>query len=69
MRTKRSLAPRWETTPARLQFSPPGPSTFALLKKGQNGFALALGGGLALRATKRISIRGSIDYNPVLLFR
>lgn len=49
------------------QFSTPGPPTFALLKKGQNGFALALGGGLDLRASKRISIRGSIDYNPVFI--
>src|ERR1044072_5011606 len=49
------------------QFSTPGPPTFALLKKGQNGFALALGGGLDVRATKRISIRGSIDYNPVFI--
>ncbi len=49
------------------RFSTPGPPTFALLEKGQNGFALALGGGLDLRATKRISIRGSIDYNPVFI--
>lgn len=49
------------------QFSTPGPPTFALLKKGQNGFALALGGGLDLRASKRISIRGSLDYNPVFI--
>ena len=49
------------------QFSTPGPPTFALLKKGDNGFALALGGGLDIRATKRISIRTSIDYNPVFI--
>ena len=49
------------------RFSTPGPPTFALLKKGDNGFALALGGGLDIRATKRISIRGSIDYNPVFI--
>ncbi len=49
------------------RFSTPGPPTFALLEKGQNGFALALGGGLDIRATKRISIRTSIDYNPVFI--
>ena len=49
------------------QFSTPGPPTFALLKKGENGFALALGGGLDIRASKRISIRGSTDYNPVFI--
>ena len=49
------------------QFSTPGPPTFALLKKGDNGFALALGGGLDIRATRRISIRGSTDYNPVFI--
>jgi len=49
------------------QFSTPGPPTFALLEKGQNGFALALGGGLDIRATKRISVRGSLDYNPVFI--
>ncbi len=49
------------------RFSTPGPPTFALLEKGQNGFALALGGGLDIRTTKRISIRGSLDYNPVFI--
>jgi opacity protein-like surface antigen len=49
------------------EFSTPGPPTFALLEKGQNGFALALGGGLDIRATKRISVRGSLDYNPVFI--
>ena len=48
-------------------FSTPGPPTFALVEKGENGFALALGGGLDVRATKRVSIRGSIDYNPVFI--
>ena len=49
------------------EFSTPGPPTFALLEKGQNGFALALGGGLDIRASKRISIRTSVDYNPVFI--
>jgi hypothetical protein len=26
---------------------------------------MALGGGLDIRATKRVSFRGSMDYNPV----
>jgi len=49
------------------RFSTPGPPIFAQLEKGQNGFALALGGGLDIRATKRVSIRGSMDYNPVFI--
>jgi len=47
------------------QFTTPGP-TFNL-KQHNNSFAMALGGGLDLRATKRMSIRGSIDYNPVFI--
>ena len=28
---------------------------------------MALGGGLDIRATKRVSFRGQMDYNPVFL--
>ena len=49
------------------QFNSPGPPIFVDLKKSQMGFALAAGGGLDLRATKRVSLRGSIDYNPVFI--
>jgi len=37
------------------------------LTKSTNDFAMALGGGLDIRATKRTSIRGSIDYNPIFM--
>jgi outer membrane protein with beta-barrel domain len=42
-----------------------GPTLNSLLKKKDNGFAMAVGGGLDIRAGKRASFRGSIDYNPV----
>jgi len=37
------------------------------LKSSENGFTMALGGGLDIRATRRVSIRSSMDYNPVWL--
>ena len=46
-------------------FSTPGPTLNLLLKRWDTGFAMALGGGLDIRATKRVSFRGSMDYNPV----
>lgn len=46
-------------------FSTPGPTLNLLLKRWDTGFAMALGGGLDIRATKRVSLRGSMDYNPV----
>ena len=49
------------------QFTTPGPPFNLLLKQHNNDFAMALGGGLDLRATKRVSIRGSMDYNPVFI--
>jgi opacity protein-like surface antigen len=49
------------------QFSSPGPTFNILLKETRNSFAMALGGGLDLRATKRVSVRASMDYNPVFL--
>lgn len=48
-------------------FTTPGPTLNLLLKKSNNGFAMALGGGLDIRATKRISIRGTMDYNPIFI--
>jgi opacity protein-like surface antigen len=51
----------------RARFSTPGPTFNLLLTKSTNDFAMALGGGLDLRATKRTSIRGSIDYNPIFV--
>jgi len=49
------------------RFDTPGPTFNLLLKKSTNDFAMALGGGLDLRATKRTSIRASIDYNPIFI--
>jgi opacity protein-like surface antigen len=46
-------------------FTSTGPTLNLLLKKSDNSFAMALGGGLDIRATKRVSLRGSMDYNPV----
>lgn len=42
-----------------------GPTPNFLLKSKNNAFAMALGGGLDIRAGKRVSFRGSMDYNPV----
>lgn len=48
-------------------FTTPGPTFNLLLKNSNNSFAMALGGGLDIRATKRVSFRGSMDYNPVFV--
>jgi opacity protein-like surface antigen len=48
-------------------FTTLGPTLNLHLKKSDNSFAMALGGGLDIRATKRISFRGSMDYNPVFV--
>jgi hypothetical protein len=48
-------------------FTTPGPTLNLFLKNNNNGFAMALGGGLDIRASKRASFRGSVDYNPVFL--
>jgi hypothetical protein len=37
------------------------------LKKSDNSFAMALGGGLDIRASKRVSFRAMMDYNPVFV--
>ena len=49
------------------RFDTPGPTFNLLLRKSTNDFAMALGGGLDLRATKRASIRASMDYNPIFV--
>jgi opacity protein-like surface antigen len=48
-------------------FTTAGPAFILLLKNSNNSFAMALGGGLDIRATKRVSFRGSMDYNPVFV--
>ena len=48
-------------------FTTPGPTLNLFLKKSDNSFAMALGGGLDVRATRRVSVRGTMDYNPVFV--
>lgn len=48
-------------------FTSTGPALNFLLKKSDNSLALAVGGGLDIRASKRVSFRGTIDYNPVFI--
>jgi opacity protein-like surface antigen len=48
-------------------FNTPGPTLNLLLKKSDNSFAMAFGGGLDIRASKRVSFRGALDYNPVFV--
>jgi len=48
-------------------FTTPGPTLNVFLKSNYTSFAMALGGGLDIRATKRVSFRGQMDYNPVFV--
>ena len=48
-------------------FTTPGPTLNILLKKNANSFAMAVGGGLDIRARKRLSFRALMDYNPVFV--
>jgi opacity protein-like surface antigen len=48
-------------------FTTPGPAFNLLLKTSDNSFAMALGGGLDIRASKRVSFRALMDYNPVFV--
>ncbi|MEP6912794.1 MAG: hypothetical protein ABI923_08575, partial [bacterium] len=48
-------------------FTTPGPTFNLSLKSSNTGFAMALGGGLDIRATKKVSFRGQLDYNPVFI--
>ena len=48
-------------------FTSTGPTLNFLLKKSDNVLALAVGGGLDIRAGKRVSFRGTIDYNPMFI--
>jgi opacity protein-like surface antigen len=51
----------------RATFTTAGPTFNLLLKKSDNSFAMALGGGLDIRASKRVSFRALMDYNPVFV--
>ena len=48
-------------------FTTPGPTLNIFLKSSYTSFAMGLGGGLDIRATKRVSFRGQMDYNPVFV--
>jgi opacity protein-like surface antigen len=48
-------------------FTTPGPTFNLLLKQKDNSFAMALGGGIDIRASKRVSLRALMDYNPVFV--
>ena len=48
-------------------FTSPGPTVNLLFKRSDNSFAMALGGGLDIRASKRVSFRAMMDYNPVFI--
>ena len=48
-------------------FSTPGPTNILFLKRNDTSFAMALGGGLDIRASKRVSFRALMDYNPVFV--
>ena len=47
-------------------FTSPGPTVF-LFKRSDNSFAMAVGGGLDIRASQRVSFRTSMDYNPIFI--
>jgi opacity protein-like surface antigen len=46
-------------------FTTPGPTLNISLARSDTNFAMALGGGLDIRATKRVSFRAQMDYNPI----
>ena len=48
-------------------FTTPGPTHILFLRTIDTSFAMALGGGLDIRASKRVSFRALMDYNPVFV--
>ena len=48
-------------------FTTPGPTHSLFLRRNDSSFAMALGGGLDIRASQRVSFRASMDYNPVFV--
>src|SRR4029453_11345447 len=52
---------------ASATFTTPGPTHILFLRRNDTSFAMALGGGLDIRASKRVSFRGQLDYNPVFV--
>ena len=48
-------------------FTSTGSTLNLFLKNSNNSFAMALGGGFDIRASKRVSFRATMDYNPVFI--
>ncbi len=48
-------------------FTTPGPTNVLFLRRNDTSFAMALGGGLDIRASKRVSVRALVDYTPVFV--
>jgi opacity protein-like surface antigen len=48
-------------------FTTPGPTHILFLRRNDTSFAMGLGGGLDIRASKRVSFRAMADYNPVFV--
>lgn len=48
-------------------FTTPGPTFNIIARRSENGFAMAMGGGLDIRASKRVSFRAQMDYNPIFI--
>ena len=48
-------------------FTTPGPTHILFLRRSDSSFAMGLGGGLDIRASKRVSFRAMMDYNPVFI--
>lgn len=48
-------------------FTTPGPTHILFFRRNDNSFAMALGGGLDIRASKRASFRAQLDYNPIFV--
>jgi len=48
-------------------FTTPGPTHILFIRRRDTSFAMALGGGLNIRASKRVSFRAMMDYNPVFV--
>jgi opacity protein-like surface antigen len=48
-------------------FTTPGPTHILFIRRNDTSFAMGLGGGLDIRASKRVSFRAMMDYNPVFV--
>jgi opacity protein-like surface antigen len=48
-------------------FTTAGPTFNISLERSDTSFAMTLGGGLDIRATKRVNFRAQMDYNPIFI--